>query len=183
MSYHEIRATVAALDPSMGLRDTIASAIRRTGLPVSPASGGKHRRTNIMIIDEMRAAVGLPELEPPMGLAVAAPPPAAPLASPSAPAPTPPLAPPAPPPAQPSDWYRSEAQEIAAAFPVRCDDLSPLAERLAAAAVDKAANASRLAAAIAAERPAPAAAVTISDTTSHLTLRSCLVGFPSWLTC
>ena len=65
MSYHEIRATVAALDPSMGLRDVIAPAIRRTGLPVSPASGGKHRRTKIMIIDEMRAAVGLSELEPP----------------------------------------------------------------------------------------------------------------------
>ena len=92
MSYHEIRAAVAALDPSMGLRDTIAPAIRRTGLPVSPASGGKHKRTKIMIIDEMRAAVGLPELNPPMGIEVDN----------TGPPPAPPASPAAPPPAAPA---------------------------------------------------------------------------------
>ena len=151
MSYHEIRAAVAALDPSMGLRDTIAPAIRRTGLPVSPASGGKHKRTKIMIIDEMRAAVGLPELNPPMGIEVRhhrglllrlhAPPPlhrrlhrgscaacllrrllrAACRLSPQ-------LVPRGP----------------ASNTPVVCDDFDPLAERLAAAAADRAANASRI---------------------------------------
>ena len=100
LSYKEVRSAVASLSPEMNLKD-IKPVIAHLDPPVSPGVGGSSRRTKTMIVDEARAAVNLPPLTPPMGIAV--PPPAAPVPPPP-PAAEPPPQPsaPSPPPAAPA---------------------------------------------------------------------------------
>jgi hypothetical protein len=86
VSWQQARVAVASLDsnPTMS---AIRATIELTGLPVSPGTGGRVRRTKTHIVSEMRSLVGLSPLPAPveMGIPVeaATPPPPTPPPPPS----------------------------------------------------------------------------------------------------